>query len=133
MFMFICEFVRAGLVAGLAVMNLAHVRWQLSNFTVCSFSLEAVYMPLLWAALDLAVYLFNTCSTYFHVSLSPPNRTIDWRKTEFQLSANLPKTELAMFRLPFLRRISNSGSVNIRSICRAIFSNLNLDLLSLPT
>ena len=77
--------------AGIAIINLVHVSWQLSNFAVCSFSPETAYMPLLWAVLALKVHLFNSLATRFCVSLEP---AVGSYKTEFQLNARLQKAQL---------------------------------------
>lgn len=58
------------LAAAGAVVNLAHVSWQLSIWTVCAFSSDSEFLPLLWAFLAIVVHLFGTLAVMLRVRLS---------------------------------------------------------------
>ena len=50
-------------------MNLAHASWELGTRTVCSFSSDNSYQPLLWALLAILVHVCGAATVYLRVRL----------------------------------------------------------------
>jgi hypothetical protein len=102
--------------AGIAVANLAHVCWQLSDLAVCGFAPETAYLPLLWAFLALVVHLFGAITNRLRISLKPIEGTaVELFMREFQLNARLPLTTLEFkqesYKFIFLSWFTSTGSV----------------------
>jgi len=115
--------------AGIAVANLAHVCWQLSNLAVCGFSPETAYLPLLWAFLALVIHIFGAITNRFRISLKPIKGTaVELFMREFQLNARLPPTTLEFkqesYTFIFLSWFTSTGSVLHIMFGTLVFSSI---------
>lgn len=80
-------------LALLAVANLAHVSWELSVKTVCSFSSDSAFQPALWGFLALVIHFAGCLAVVLRFHCQSSESTTGERtwarriKTEFQLTA----------------------------------------------
>lgn len=114
---------------GGAVVNLAHVCWQLSNLAICGFSPETAYLPLLWAFLALVIHIFGAITNRFRISLRPIKGTaVELFMREFQLNACLPPTTLEFkqesYTFIFFSWFTSTGSVLHIMFGTLVFSSI---------
>ena len=99
------------LFACAAVVNLAHVSWELGFKTVCSFSSETNFLPALWTFLALSVHIIGTVAVILRVSCKDlvvgpaARRRQSWYgygrqllRCEFQLAVRQPAWALELKR-----------------------------------
>jgi hypothetical protein len=109
----------------LAVTNVVHVCWELSNMAVCSFTPETAYMPLLWACLALCVHLSGAETNRLRITLLGKRPTaIEFFKREFQLNARLPSKIVRLKKSKSKRFLLCSWITSIGSALHIMFGTL---------
>jgi hypothetical protein len=90
-------------LAACAVVNVTHTSWQLGVQTLCSFSTETTFHPLLWAWAAVVAHIFGATAVKLRVTIAeraigssaPVPRTLRARiRDEFQLSAHQPHASI---------------------------------------
>jgi hypothetical protein len=91
------------ILAACAVVNVTHTSWQLGIQTLCSFSTETTFHPLLWAWAAVVAHILGATAVKLRVTVAeraigssaPAPRTLRARiRDEFQLSAHQPHASI---------------------------------------